>query len=1135
VPTSPEEPYPHVAERPDFPALEREVLAYWAEDGTFEASVKARSGAPEFVFYDGPPFANGLPHYGSLLTGFVKDAIPRYKTMRGWKVERRFGWDCHGLPAEMEAVKELGLPGRADVLRYGVAKFNDYCRTSVMRYTSEWERYVTRQARWVDFANDYKTMDLPYMESVMWAFKQLYDKGLLYEGYRVLPYCWECETPLSNSETRMDDAYRPREDPAVTVAFELEPLPARHPLATKLGTGVPVFALAWTTTPWTLPSNLALAVGAQVEYAVVETKGTEAGGAQDGGARWLLASSRWEALGEALAPLAGGRRVATVAGTELAGLRYRPLFDFFAGEPNAFVVLATEFVSTDEGTGIVHMAPGFGEDDQRACEAAGIRVVVPVDSRGRFTEAVPPYEGMQVFEANRPIVEALREKGALVAEERYVHSYPHCWRTDTPLIYRAVTSWFVEVTAFKSNLASLNQAVTWVPAHVRDGAFGKWLEGARDWSISRNRFWGSPVPVWKSDDPAYPRVDVYGSLAELERDFGVRPKDLHRPAIDELVRPNPDDPTGRSMMRRVEDVLDCWFESGSMPFAQVHYPFENSEWFEGHFPAQFIVEYVGQTRGWFYTLHALAGALFGKPAFETCLAHGVVLGEDRQKLSKRLRNYPDPEEMFERYGADAMRWYLLSSQVMRGADLVIDRKGPPDALRVVLNPLWNAWKFFAMYANADGLRGRWRADAADVLDRYVLSKLRLLAEEVTAALDAYDLPRACAAVAGFLDALNNWYIRRSRGRFWSRVGSSLASDRSKADAYDTLYTVLHTLCLVVAPLLPMLAEHVYRGLTGERSVHLADWPLGVEVAAASSSAPSSSATSSPATSSPAGAGVPGTPSSTSALLPACGTSGGGDVAGAAALPRDTELVALMDTVREVCSAGHSVRKAAGYRARLPLASVTVAGENAPALGPFADLIADELNVKRVDLVSDVSGVADAVLQVNPAVLGPRLGPATQQVIAAARRGAWDRRPDGCVEVAGHMLGGEEFVLSLVPKDPRCARALPGNDIVVALDLAVTPELEAEGFARDVVRQVQELRKRSGLDVSDHIRLVLGFAGDGTLERAVEANLRLVAGETLADEVLLEAGEVAGGERLSLADDRCVWAVLERVAAGPGDL
>jgi isoleucyl-tRNA synthetase len=1060
------QPYPHVADRPDFPQIERGVLAFWADDGTFEASVKARSAASEYVFYDGPPFANGLPHYGHLLTGFVKDAIPRYKTMRGWRVERRFGWDCHGLPAEMEAVKELGLPGRADVERYGIAEFNQYCRTSVLRYTGEWERYVTRQARWVDFANDYKTMDLTYMESVMWALHQLHQKGLLYEGYKVLPFCWECETPLSNSETRMDNSYRPRQDPAVTVAFDLLPPPAGHPAEALFAAGTPVRALAWTTTPWTLPSNLALAVGRDIAYAVVQV---------EEGARYLVAEERWAVLADTLAgAMPGAQVVATCSGADLVGLRYRPMFDFFAGQAAAFVVLAGDFVSTDEGTGIVHMAPGFGEDDQRACEQVGIAVVCPVDSRARFTAEVPAYEGHQVFEANRAIIADLRRMGALVRHESYEHSYPHCWRTDTPLIYKAVSSWFVKVTAVKERMLQLNREINWVPPHVRDGAFGKWLEGARDWAISRNRYWGSPVPVWKSDDPRYPRVDVYGSLDQIEADFGVRPTDLHRPAIDVLVRPNPDDPTGRSMMRRVEDVLDCWFESGSMPFAQVHYPFGNSEWFEDHFPADFIVEYVGQTRGWFYTLHVLGTALFDKPAFANCMAHGVVLGHDKLKLSKRLRNYPDPDEMFNVYGADAMRWFLLSSPVMRGGDLVVERKGPSEAVRAVLQPLWNAWKFFTMYANADGYRAQWwsgpSADAtsganADVLDRYILAKARLLVEDVTAAMDNYDLYQACTTVTSFLDALTNWYIRRSRERFWSRVGASHSSDENKRAAYDTLYTVLHTLCLVVAPLLPMVAETVYRDLTGERSVHLADWP---------------------------------------------------DVA---ALPTDVVLVEHMDLVREVVSAGHSIRKANNLRARLPLPSVTLAGPAAAALEPYRDLIIDELNVKEVWFVSDVSGVADLVLQVAPAVCGPRLGPATQQVIAAVRRGEWTRTAEGGVVAAGHALEEGEYFLSLVPKDPNSARALPGNEMVVSLNLDVTPAFEREGLARDVVRQVQEARKRAGFNVSDRILLFIDVAHFAELRQAVEEHEHMIAAETLADEVVLSDGGLAEGERATVGDGR----------------
>jgi isoleucyl-tRNA synthetase len=1055
-----------VADKPDFPEIEREVLAFWAQDGTFEASIKGRSSAEEFVFYDGPPFANGLPHYGHLLTGYVKDAVPRYKTMRGWRVERRFGWDCHGLPAEMEAVRELDLPGRADIERYGIARFNEYCRASVLRYTAEWERYVTRQARWVDFAHAYKTMDLSYMESVMGAFRQLYEKGLLYEGFRVLPYCWECETPLSNFETRVENAYRPRQDPAVTVAFELCAPGPGHSAEALFGAELPVRALVWTTTPWTLPSNLALAVGADITYAVLQTDQ----------ARYVMAEARLEALGEALeATLPGARLIATLEGAELARLAYRPLFDFFADQPGAFVVLTADFVSTEEGTGIVHLAPGFGEDDQRACEQAGIGVVCPIDSRARFTAEVPAYEGVQVFEANRPIIADLRRAGVLVRHETYEHSYPHCWRTDTPLVYKAVSSWFVRVTALKERMLELNQEINWVPAYMRDGAFGKWLEGARDWSITRNRFWGSPIPVWKSDDPRYPRIDVYGSLDELEADFGVRPADLHRPGIDELVRPNPDDPTGRSMMRRVEDVLDCWFESGSMPFAQVHYPFENVDWFEDHFPADFIVEYVGQTRCWFYTLHVMGTALFDKPPFLNCMAHGVILGSDKQKLSKRLRNYPDPEEMFAAFGADAMRWFLLSSPVVRGGDIVVERKGPSEAVRGVLNPLWNAWKFFAMYANADGHEAHLTTDAVEVLDRYILSKLRLLVEEVTDAMDAYDLYRSCALINAFVDALNNWYIRRSRDRFWSRVGASQASDSSKLAAYDVLFTVLHTFCRTVAPLLPMLSESVYRGLTGERSVHLADWP---------------------------------------------------DVSG---LPEDTALVAHMDTVREVCSAGHSIRKARELRARLPLASVTVAGPGAPALAPYVDLIADELNVKEVRLVEEVDDVADLVLQVNPSALGPRLGAATQHVIGAVRRGQWMRLPGGEVEVAGHVLAEGEYFLSLVPRDRASSRALPGNDLVVSLSLEVSEELELEGLARDLVRQVQEARKEAGLDVSDHIELSLDLTHAPELRRAVAAHREMVAGETLAAEVHFVHQPPPGAKRAPLADGSAYYIGVRKVA------
>ena len=1020
-----------VAGGPDLPALERRVLEYWQADRTFEASVEARpageNGSNEFVFYDGPPFANGLPHYGHLLTGYVKDVVPRYQTMRGRRVERRFGWDCHGLPAEVEAEKQLGLTTKAEILALGVDKFNAACRDSVLRYTKDWERYVTRQARWVDFVNDYKTLDLSYMESVMWAFKTLHDKGLIYEGFRVLAYCWRCETPLSNTETRMDDVYRDRQDPALTVWFELD-------------NGDRI--LVWTTTPWTLPSNLALAVGPDIEYAVYE----------EDGHRYVLGAARVEAYAH---QLAGATRVGTLDGRDLVGRRYRPLFDFLADTPNAFQVLAGDFVSTEDGTGVVHMAPAFGEDDQNACNAVGIPTVVTVDEHTRFTSLVPDYEGLQVFEANKPIVRDLKERGVVVRHDTHTHSYPHCWRCDTPLVYKAVSSWFVAVTRFKDRMVELNQQIEWTPAHVRDGSFGKWLANARDWSISRNRFWGSPIPVWKSDNPEYPRVDVYGSLAELQRDFGVEVTDLHRPMVDELTRPNPDDPTGRSTMRRVDQVLDCWFESGSMPYAQVHYPFENRDWFEHHYPGDFIVEYESQIRGWFYTLHVLATALFDRPAFRSCAVHGTLLGADGRKMSKSLRNYPDVYEVFDTYGADAMRWYLVSSPVLRGGDMAVTESGIRDAVRQVLLPLWNVWYFFALYANAEGYSAAPRTDSTHLLDRYVLAKTGELVADVTRQMDVYDLAAACASVRSYLDALTNWYVRRSRDRFWT----------GNRDAFDTLYTVLETLCRVMAPLAPMTAEEIWRGLTGGRSVHLTDWPA------------------------------------------------------ASAFPADHELVSTMDAVRDVCSAALSLRKAKGLRVRLPLRSLTVATPDADRLRPFADFVADEVNVKEVVFTADVADYCQRLLTLVPRLLGPRLGGQVQQVIRAVKAGDWSVSDEG-VTAAGVALQDGEYELKLVAADAEHSAPLPGGEGVVVLDTDVTPELAAEGLARDVIRVVQLARREAALDIADRISLVVEASPEVTA--AVEAHRDFLAGEVLANEVTAgpagegaSTGEVGDGEQVRI--------------------
>lgn len=642
----------HYAEqkaKPDFAALEKSVLQFWEEDKTFEKSVENRNGADEFVFYDGPPFANGTPHYGHIMVSYVKDVVARFQTMNGKKVDRRLGWDCHGLPAEMSAEKQLGVSGRKQIEEFGVEKFNQFCRQDVLKYSGIWVDMFKRIGRWVDFSRDYKTMDLPFMESVINNFKQLYDKGLIYEDFRVLPYSWAAETPLSNFE--VNQGYQDKTDNAITVMFKLE-------------NGMKI--LVWTTTPWTLPSNLMLAVGSDISYAVME----------EDGQKYILAEAL---LGRYKKQLENAVRVGTLKGSELVGTAYEPMFPYFAAlkEKGAFKILSGEFVSTEDGTGVVHIAPGFGQDDFDACRAydENFPVVCPVDEAGKFTAEVPDYEGKQVFETNEPIMQWLRANGLLVKKEQYTHSYPFCWRTDTPLIYKAMSSWFVKVTDFRDQMVKNNQEINWVPEHIKDGRFGKWLEGARDWSISRNRFWGTPIPVWKSDDPKYPHVDVFGSIEEIKAKTGIEVTDLHKPYIDDVVYPNPKDPAGKSMMRRVSDVFDCWFESGSMPYAQVHYPFENKEWFENHFPADFIVEAMDQTRGWFYTLTVLSTALHQRPAFKNCVCTGLLMAEGGQKLSKRLKNYPDPAMVLDSMGSDTLRWFLVSSPVLKGGNLAVDQEG----------------------------------------------------------------------------------------------------------------------------------------------------------------------------------------------------------------------------------------------------------------------------------------------------------------------------------------------------------------------------------------------------------------------------------------------------------------------------
>ncbi len=1130
-------PYPEVNPSPDFSKIEEGILGFWRGDGTFQKSIECRVQSAEngtqhsplstqhsknFVFYDGPPFANGLPHYGHLLTGFVKDIFARYQTMKGKKVERRFGWDCHGLPAEMGAEKELGIAGRQEIEKFGIAKFNAHCRKSVMKYTHEWEYYVTRQARWVDFKNDYKTMDLNYMESVMWAFKTLYDKGLIYESHRVMPYSWAMETPLSNFETRMDNSYRERTDKAVTVAFILNNIPNFISSPSLMAVGadpavlLPVLSnvrkcrvLAWTTTPWTLPSNLALAVAKSLHY-VCRIEGdtciiqsVTSSHLFDNVARNFDHASQ----DQPIYLQQDGAILVIIKGSDLIGLSYHPLFPYFPNHKHAFRILdGSDFISDAEGTGIVHLAPGFGEDDQRVCEANGIELVCPVDERGRYTDEIfdlpdlklkglnvaadknknpdEPYKPEQLEKyglANLRIIEWLKKTGALIHQEDFKHNYPHCWRTDTPLIYRALPSWYVEVTKFRDRMVELNQQINWIPGHIKDGRFGKWLEGARDWSISRNRYWGCPIPIWRSKSG---KIKVFGSIAELEKISGKKITDLHRPFVDEIVITE-----GGEEYARVPDVLDCWFESGAMPFAQVHYPFENKDWFERHFPADFIVEYEAQTRGWFYTLMVLGTALFDKPPFKNCICHGVVLDDKGQKLSKRLNNYVDPKEIFGQYGADALRWLMCASPVMHGHELHIDKDGKfiRDAVRLYIKPIWNAYNFFTLYANADGVKAEFSSGSDNLMDGYILAKCRDAVAQAKTALDSFDTPKAYKSIQDFFEVLNNWYIRRSKERFWKS-----GHDNDKQTAYNTLYTLLHVMCRTMAPLLPLVSEEIYRGLTGEESVHLTEFPK-------------------------------------------MGTIENVEFDGQAFDKGDFEIINIiqnMDKVREICNAAHAVRNVENIRIRQPLAKLSVYSEsNSTKFSEvfgwdryYEEIIRDEANVKEVAFSENLAGVAVKRLEVNARQAAKRkeIAEKMKQIIPASKKGEWKlTKIDDLgipieVEVAGEILvntyytdeDGEvdyQFSIKLEPKDKKGASPLSTNDALVILDLTITPELEMEGIARDVVRFIQQSRKDANLNIAD--RIVVSIRAEGKIEEAIKANKAYIMEQVLA--ASLELGKAEG--------------------------
>ena len=1025
--------YPNVSGSPEFSELEHDILGYWEKEKIFEKSVSQRPKDRCFVFYDGPPFANGLPHYGHLLTGFIKDVVARYKTMRGFRVERRFGWDCHGLPVEMLSEKELNVSGRANIEAFGITRFNEHCKNSIMRYTEQWKEYVIRQARWVDFDNGYRTMDKSFMESVMWAFHELWKKGLVYESLRVVPYSWACQTPLSNFETKLDNAYKEKVSKTVIAKFEL----INKPDFVTCTSIEKCKMLAWTTTPWTLVANLALAINANLDYVGVVVREEilifSVGYLERFKKYCDSASLKYE-------------MIFRKPGSDFISLTYKPLFPYLSECGNSFRVLDAEFVTEDAGTGIVHIAPGFGEDDFVLCKkhnvplidgdvSALLSTICPIDDAGNYTDVISDFAGRHIFEANDEIIKYLKEHDSWFETSQYTHNYPHCWRTDTPLIYRAMPSWYVEVTKLRDRMIELNGQVNWVPGHIKDGQFGKWLEGIKDWSISRNRFWGAPVPVWKSDDPKYPRIDVYGSVKKLfpdvralEEDFGPV-SDLHRPYIDDLVRPNPDDPTGKSMMRRVADVLDCWFESGSMPYAQVHYPFENKEQFEKNFPADFITEYLAQTRGWFYTLFVLSTAIFDKPPFLNCLCHGVVLDIQGQKLSKRLNNYPDPMVMFDKYGADSVRFMMLSNPVSSGGDLLLDKDGEVirDVLRGVVKPIWNSYCFFTVYANADKIRGRVISTLEglqNIMDQYILYECVCLVKNALAAMESqeegapspYNIKLVCSEIVQFSDRLNNWYIRRCRDRFWSAEKS-----KDKFDAYNTLYTVLHYLVRVAAPFLPFISESIWLGLDFEQeeSVHLSSFPCPNVLQV---------------------------------------------------YPQHVKNASSMKLVMDICSHALALRNAHNIRVRQPLSEIVVYPYNCPELSDldekYREIVLSELNIKRFVTSSNVSDIASFDLRLNFPSLGKRIPDQIKKIIPLVRAGLWEIASTGELLLGSEkgercIVNSDEFSMCIkVNSEYACPIVSDGVTIgVVAINPEISKDLKLEGIARDVIRLIQNGRKQ----------------------------------------------------------------------------
>jgi isoleucyl-tRNA synthetase len=1032
----------------DLPKMEREILEFWTKNRIFEKSNERRASAPEYAFYDGPPFANGLPHYGHLLANTIKDIVPRYWVMRGYHVDRRFGWDCHGVPVEYEIEKRDNLKGSGAIKELGVAKFNERCRESVLHYAKEWQRTISRLGRWVNWNDQYRTMDRTFMESVWWVFGELYRKDLVYRSHKVVPYSPRITSVLSNFEANQN--YKMTQDPSVYVKFKI--------------VGRDEYLMAWTTTPWTLISNLGLVVGPSIEYSKVKSL-------EDQAVYWVATDRLAAVFKPGKDKKLSYEVLETKLGNALKGLKYEPLFSYFVNNPNSFVVLSDDYVSTADGTGIVHQAPAYGEDDFRVCKEAGIPFVDPIDDEGRFKAVIPEHAGQNFKEADKDIMRRLKADGKLFRQETIDHSYPHCERTDTPLMYRAIPAWFVKVEQQAKRLVENNQKINWVPGHLRDGRMGNWLENAKDWAVSRNRFWGTPLPIWICQEHDEHR-EIFSDAATLEARAGRKIDDLHKHIVDDIQFKCQH---CAGTMKRIPEVFDCWFESGSMPYAQIHYPFENKDRFEKAFPADFIAEGLDQTRGWFYTLSVLSTSLFDRPAFKNVVVNGIICDETGKKMSKRHRNYTPPEELLDKYGADAARLYMINSPILRGEDLIFSDKGVIETIRAVILPLWNAQSFLTTYAAADGwvpqaslAQGK-RPNVQHKMDRWIISKLHTLMADTKSHMEKYHIYAVVPEMLQFIDDLTNWYIRLSRRRFWGSRSdgaqqgtTSLTADQSQA--YQTLYYVLIEFTKIFAPFAPFTSDRVYQNLTEglsgvAESVHLCDMPAYETVAL------------------------------------------------------DQELERGMGLTRRVAELGRSLRAKHQLKTRQPLASLLVITRNQndrKVIDENQVLISDELNVKAVDFSTEEAKFLRLTVKPNLKTLGKKLGPALNQVRVALEETSKDQNKaaeflavveqTGTVQVAGHGLSLDDLFIERGPKDHRLIATESG--VTVLLETNLTEELIQEGLARELVNRVQTLRKDSDLNVSDRIMLWVEATDD--FAKSVKGYQDYICSETLTKQLTLSA-------------------------------